>query len=485
MSKRNGKIVRKIPLNDENIEEDLPKKKLVKYNHKAEEEEEDNDDGMDENDEVNQRETPEEKRVRMAKMLIKEMRREIKSTEEESGAAQDEEEVDENAFDAEDLDRQIIASRFKAEADERMGKLDRKAAHLLVGHTFDESSFKILKGHQRSVTCVAISDDETQLFSGSKDCNLIRWDIESGKKLHVFKGKAHTKKDVTEGHNGEILTLALSTDGRFMVSGGTDKENLIRVWDLEGNKHLDNFKGHRKGINSIAFRQGANQIYSASNDRTIKVWDIENMMFVDTLYGHQAEVLSVDCLSKERPISSGLDKTIHLWKVTEETQLEFKGLSSSIDCVSYVNNELFVSGCQDGSVSLWSSAKKKPISTLKLAHFFNIQKEEGNESENTLERKHGWISSVAALKYSDLFASGSNDGFIRLWKIERPQGEKTPSGFKSIGVIPMHGWVNSLAFSKNGKFLVAGIGRDHRLGRWDPVKTAKNSIVVIPLPIFL
>jgi len=42
--------------------------------------------------------------------------------------------------------------------------------------------------------------------------------------------------------------------------------------------------------------------------------------------------------------------------------------------------------------------------------------------------------------------------------------------------------VNSLRFSSSGKFLVAGIGQEHRLGRWTRIKEAKNGFVVIPLP---
>jgi ribosomal RNA-processing protein 9 len=41
--------------------------------------------------------------------------------------------------------------------------------------------------------------------------------------------------------------------------------------------------------------------------------------------------------------------------------------------------------------------------------------------------------------------------------------------------------VNSLQFSKNGDFLVAGIGQEHKMGRWWRIKNAKNSICIIKL----
>ena len=38
-----------------------------------------------------------------------------------------------------------------------------------------------------------------------------------------------------------------------------------------------------------------------------------------------------------------------------------------------------------------------------------------------------------------------------------------------------------MQFSSDGSFLVAGIGQEHRLGRWWRIKEAKNSIVIIKL----
>lgn len=44
-----------------------------------------------------------------------------------------------------------------------------------------------------------------------------------------------------------------------------------------------------------------------------------------------------------------------------------------------------------------------------------------------------------------------------------------------------NGVVNSLQFVQDGDFLVAAIGREHRLGRWWNFKEVKNSIMVIPM----
>ncbi len=58
------------------------------------------------------------------------------------------------------------------------------------------------------------------------------------------------------------------------------------------------------------------------------------------------------------------------------------------------------------SIALWSSQKKKPLAVVKNAH-------------TPADQEHAnWITSICAMRHSDLFASGSCDGHIRLWKAD-------------------------------------------------------------------
>jgi len=49
--------------------------------------------------------------------------------------------------------------------------------------------------------------------------------------------------------------------------------------------------------------------------------------------------------------------------------------------------------------------------------------------------------------------------------------------------IPVAGFVNALSLSNSGRILVAGIGQEHRLGRWTTNKQARNGLNIIRLPI--
>jgi ribosomal RNA-processing protein 9 len=77
---------------------------------------------------------------------------------------------------------------------------------------------------------------------------------------------------------------------------------------------------------SIAFRKGTRQLYTASYDRTIKLFDLSVMGYVETLFGHQDCILDLDALRGETAVSvGGRDKTVRFWKIVDETQLVFRG----------------------------------------------------------------------------------------------------------------------------------------------------------------
>ena len=78
---------------------------------------------------------------------------------------------------------------------------------------------------QLAVTCVAVGCEDTNAFSGSKDCSIIRWDVETGKRLHRFKGRRDKSLNpATCGfHTQQVLALAVSSDGRYLASGGADR----------------------------------------------------------------------------------------------------------------------------------------------------------------------------------------------------------------------------------------------------------------------
>jgi ribosomal RNA-processing protein 9 len=135
------------------------------------------------------------------------------------------------------------------------------------------------------------------------------------------------------------------------------------------------------------------------------------MMYLETLYGHQFGVTDMDCHRKERPISVGRDRTARAWKLQEDTHLIFRGGAklSPADCVSVIKDDWFLTGHDNGQLCLWMTEKKKAVEIIEFAH--------GKSNSDSGDGIGNGIGSISALKGSDLACTGSNDGYLRFWKV--------------------------------------------------------------------
>ncbi|XP_015786788.1 U3 small nucleolar RNA-interacting protein 2 [Tetranychus urticae] len=401
----------------------LEKKKQIKTDdlddYSASDESDDH--GEEEEEEEELEETPAQKRLRLAKQYLQE---------------------------------------FSTQENEKTFKVIKKVADTLTGPDLDNVKF-LKNGHKLTVTCLAVSSDGKFIYSASKDCSIVKWDAQTFKRVKTIPGERKGTENHV-GHTNIINAIAITSDSKFLATGC--KNSIINIWNTNDMTFLHKFTGHRGEVTGLVFRRSAHTLYSCAADKQVKVWNVDDLCYVETLFGHQDKVTSIDCGLREKPITSGgIDLTVRIWKIVEESQLVFHGHEGSIDNVKYINEDHFISIGDDGMICLWGNHKKKPLFSKKLAHG------EENSTPN-------WIVSLATAHSTDLFATGSKDGFIRVWKC-LPGFKK----FEEIFTIPVNGVVNSLQFVQDGDFLVAAIGREHRLGRWWNFKEVKNSIMVIPM----
>ncbi|KAK5654142.1 hypothetical protein OQA88_7573 [Cercophora sp. LCS_1] len=145
------------------------------------------------------------------------------------------------------------------------------------------------------VTTVAMSPDAKFVAAGSLDKSVRVWDIKTGYLIERLEGP--------DGHKDSVYSVAFSPSGRELVSGSLDK--TIKMWELsaprgmnqqpplKGGRCTKTFEGHRDFVLSVALTPDNAWVLSGSKDRGVQFWDPRTGQTQLMLQGHKNSVISV------------------------------------------------------------------------------------------------------------------------------------------------------------------------------------------------
>jgi WD40 repeat protein len=113
---------------------------------------------------------------------------------------------------------------------------------------------------------------------------------------------------------GFNYTLAWTSDGKRLLSGGNGTDPTIQEWDTSTSQQVsDPWKGHFRNILAISLNSSGTLLASASLDNHVRLWRLSDRRNI-AIFKHSGEVNCVTFSADDKHIlSGGMDKKISEW----------------------------------------------------------------------------------------------------------------------------------------------------------------------------
>ncbi|KZP18933.1 WD40 repeat-like protein [Athelia psychrophila] len=111
----------------------------------------------------------------------------------------------------------------------------------------------LLQGHERSLTQIKFNAEGDLLFSCSKDHIINVWFSHNGERLGTY-----------DGHNGAVWTIDVDSESKYMVSGSAD--NTLKLWSVANGKCLHTWE-FPTAVKRVAFSDDDSQVVCITEQR--------------------------------------------------------------------------------------------------------------------------------------------------------------------------------------------------------------------------
>ncbi|KAK1415167.1 hypothetical protein QVD17_30939 [Tagetes erecta] len=177
-----------------------------------------------------------------------------------------------------------------------------------------------------------------------------------------------------QAHQGSILTMKFSLDGRYLASAGEDA--VVRVWQVvedERSNEIDipdvdpsclyfTVNNFSELAPLMAEKQKISMVKSLKRTKSSACVIFPPKVFrilekpVHEFHGHKGDVLDLSWSKDNFLLSSSVDETVRLWRVGSDCCLKIFPHSNYVTCVQFQPNDedFFISGSIDGKVRSWS-----------------------------------------------------------------------------------------------------------------------------------
>lgn len=240
------------------------------------------------------------------------------------------------------------------------------------------------EGHKGAVWSCCLDKPALRAASGSADFTAKIWDALTGDVLHSFD------------HKHIVRACAFSEDTHLLFTGGFEK--ILRIFDLNrpdaSPREVDKSPG---SIRTVAWLHSDQTILSSCSDiGGVRLWDVRSGKIVHTIET-SSPVTSTEVSQDGRYITTADGSTVKFWDANHFGLVKSYDMSCTVESASLEpkHGNKFVAAGED----MW----------IRLFDFHTGQEIACNKGH------HGPVHCVRFAPGGESYASGSEDGTIRIW----------------------------------------------------------------------
>jgi WD40 repeat protein/DNA-binding winged helix-turn-helix (wHTH) protein len=274
---------------------------------------------------------------------------------------------------------------------------------------------------------------------------MLSWRTSRNQEARLAIARAFPQLLATLKHDGPVMQVSYSADGRRILSAGED--HTARLWDAADGRLLATLQGHTDAIGDAAFSPDGRQIVTASHDRTARLWTADGRLLAVLgesggtagPYNISVSPRAVFSPDGKRVVTAGWDQFARLWNTADGRLLAvLKGHTENVQDAEF-------------------SPDGKHIVTASFDHTARVWNSADGHLESTLAGHTEWVEHAEFFPDGERILTTSWDRTARIWR--RSDG-------RLLSILHHDGPVNNARFSPDGRRMVT-VSRDNTARVWD------------------